>query len=134
RLRVRLRLANAEFERFASIGDGWWRVSPHHGEAAAHTLLYRLGPQKFTDRVIVAWSRSPEGVANAAWPDLATLPRRWQAPVFPLRAADFITRGVPKGPALGAALRAAEEAWIAAGFPLDEKSVAALADGAASER
>jgi poly(A) polymerase len=34
-----------------------------------------------------------------------------------LRAADFIARGVAKGPALGEALRRAEEAWIAAGFP-----------------
>jgi len=46
-----------------------------------------------------------------------------------LRAADFIARGVTPGPALGAAMRAAEAAWIAQGFPMDaavlEKSAAA---------
>jgi poly(A) polymerase len=52
----------------------------------------------------------------------ATLPQRWTAPVFPLKAADFIKRGVEKGPALGAALAAAEKAWIAAGFPADTAS------------
>ena len=40
-------------------------------------------------------------------------------PAFPLKAADFIARGVEKGPVLGAVLRAAEEAWIAAGFPTE---------------
>jgi len=43
--------------------------------------------------------------------------------VFPLKAADFIKRGVEKGPALGAALRAAEDAWIAAGFPGDKAAL-----------
>src|SRR5882672_4208019 len=61
---------------------------------------------------------------------LATLPSRWSAPVFPLKAADFIARGVEKGPALGAALAAAEEAWIAAGFPGDAASLDKLANEA----
>jgi len=39
---------------------------------------------------------------------------------------------VPKGPGLGAALAAAEEAWIAAGFPEDAAAVAAIADAAAA--
>jgi hypothetical protein len=52
------------------------------------------------------------------------------APRFPLRAKDFTRRGVEKGPRLGAALAAAEEAWIAAGFPSDKAALAALADAA----
>jgi len=35
--------------------------------------------------------------------------------------------GIEKGPALGAAMRAAEEAWIAAGFPSEPASLAAIA-------
>jgi poly(A) polymerase len=70
-------------------------------------------------------------VSDESWQVLATLPARWQAPVFPLRAADFLTRGVTKGPALGAALHAAEEAWIAQDFPGDSKLLARIADGAA---
>ena len=56
------------------------------------------------------------------------LPTRWTAPVFPLKAADFIARGVPRGPRLGAALAAAEEAWIAEGFPRDPAALAQIAD------
>jgi hypothetical protein len=44
-----------------------------------------------------------------------------------LRAADFIGRGVAKGPALGAAMHAAEQAWIAAGFPETGGEIEAIA-------
>ena len=53
----------------------------------------------------------------------STLPQRWTAPTFPLRAADFIARGLEKGPGLGAALARSEEAWIAAGFPMERKAL-----------
>jgi len=131
RLRERLRLANAEHERLLSMADGWWHVSPASGEQAARALLYHLGPKKFTDRVLLAWSRSQQGVADSAWKAVATLPARWTAPVFPLKAADFTARGVEKGPRLGAALRAAEGAWIAAGFPMDAQSLDRIAGAAA---
>src|SRR6185437_12393663 len=126
RLWQRLRLTNMERERIMSMADGWRRVSPALGEPGARALLYRLGPQRFIDRTLIAWSRSPAGAADASWQALASLPQRWTAPVFPLKAADFIQRGVEKGPALGAALRAAEEAWIAAGFPGDAAALDAL--------
>jgi poly(A) polymerase len=132
RLRERLRLTNAEFERLAAMADGWWRLSAATEEAAARVLLYRLGPQPFTDRVLLAWSRAPEGAADKPWHALATLPQRWTAPGFPLKAADFLARGLARGPALGVALRAAEQVWIAQGFPLDQDSVARIADVALS--
>src|SRR5262249_44907842 len=81
RLRERLRLANAEYERLASMGDGWWQISARLGERAGRALLYRLGPVRFADRVLIAWTRAPEGAADAAWRALATLPARWTAPI-----------------------------------------------------
>ena len=36
-------------------------------------------------------------------------------------------RGVPQGPALGVAIAAAEQAWIAAGFPGDQSALDAIA-------
>jgi poly(A) polymerase len=131
RLWQRLRLANAEHARLASMGEGWWHVSPEAGEAAARVWLYRLGPERFVDRVLLAWARAAAEPGDAAWRRLATLPQHWSAPAFPLKAADFMQRGIEKGPALGAALRAAEEAWIAAGFPLDAAALKRLVDAAA---
>ena len=129
RLAQRLRLANAEMDRLLAL-EMWWRVAPLAGEQAARALLYRLGAQAFTDQVLVAWARSPAGVADAAWRELASLPQRWTAPVFPLKAADFIRRGIAQGPTLGAALRAAETAWIAADFPAERAALEAIADRA----
>ena len=132
RLGGRLRLANAETERLATL-DGWWRSAPAADERPARALLYRLGPQVFLDRALTAWARSQAGAADAAWRDLGSLPWRWTAPVFPLKAADFIDRGVAPGPSLGAALRAAEAAWIAADFPADRSAIEAIANGAVQE-
>ncbi len=130
RLAERLRLSKAEAERLFAL-DGWWRVAPSAGDQRAHALLYRLGPQSFVDRVLLAWSRGPAAAADNDWRALATLPQCWTAPTFPLKAADFTRRGVPKGPALGAALRAAEAAWIAADFPLARQALEKIADNAA---
>jgi poly(A) polymerase len=110
RLRDRLRLTNAEFERLASMGDAWWRIVAGLSEQAARSLLYRLGPDRYLDRVLLAWSRAPEGVADPQWRALATLPLRWSAPQFPMRAA--------------------EQAWIEAGFPLDREALARIVDEA----
>jgi len=105
------------------MAEAWWELSCATGDHDARVLLYRLGPEKFLDRVLLAWSRAPEGVADEHWRALATLAARWRAPGFPVKAADFLARGVAKGPALGAALRAAEEAWIAEGFPIDSDAL-----------
>jgi poly(A) polymerase len=132
RLAQRLRLSNAEAERLVAL-DLWWRITPAAGEQTARALLYRLGSQTFTDRVLIAWSRAPAGVADTAWQALAGLPQRWTAPVFPLKAADFMRRGIAAGPALGQAMRRAEDAWIAADFPDERTTLDAIADRTASE-
>ena len=119
-------------ERLLAL-EHWWRVAPRADAQAARALLYDLGAQSFADRVLVAWSRSEAGAADSAWRDLATLPQRWTAPVFQLKAADFTRRGVAAGPSLGVALRAAEQAWIAADFPTDPAALEAIADRATLE-
>jgi tRNA nucleotidyltransferase/poly(A) polymerase len=131
RLRERLRLANAEHERLLAMADRWWHISVETAEQDGRAALYRLGRTHFTDQVCLAWSRAGLGIVDPRWHELARLPQRWSAPDFPLTAADMMARGVEKGPALGAALRAAEEVWIAADFPIDATDIAAIADAAA---
>jgi poly(A) polymerase len=132
RLAQRLRLANAESERLLAL-EYWWRVSLQADAQSAHALLYHLGPESFADRVLIAWSRSKDGAADHVWRELASLPQRWTAPVFALKAADFVRRGVPTGPPLGIALRAAENAWIAADFPSDRAALETIADSIAQD-
>jgi len=124
RLRERLRLFNAEHATLAAM-DHWWRVSP---AADARALLYALGPEHYTARVMLAWSRARD---DAGWREAATLPQRWSAPKFPVKAADFMARGIEKGPHLGAALARAEQAWVSAGFPMDEVELRRIVEEAA---
>jgi poly(A) polymerase len=123
---MRLRLTNAETKALDSMGHRWWRLAGMN-EATARRRLYRLGEDRYRDRLLLAWARSG-GDTNASWRELATLPERWSAPKFPLKAADFMARGIPQGPRLGQVLALAEDAWLAADFPLDGPALKAIAD------
>jgi poly(A) polymerase len=131
RLTTRLRLTNAESKKLDSMGHRWWRLRGMD-EAQAKRRLYRLGAERYRDRLMLAWARDGHDADTEAWRQLATLPQHWQPPAFPLEAADFVSRGFAPGPALGHVLTLAEDAWLAAGFPLDEAAVAAIADQAAA--
>jgi poly(A) polymerase len=127
RIASRLRLTNAETKALDSMGHRWWRLAGMD-EARARRRLYRLGEAAYRDRLMLAWARSGEASDAVSWRRLATLPARWSAPKFPLKAADFIARGIVQGPELGHVLALAEDAWLAAEFPLDQSALVAIAD------
>jgi poly(A) polymerase len=127
RVALRLRLTNAETRALDSMGHRWWRLAGMD-EATARRRLYRLGVERYRDRLMLAWARAGENADPAPWRQLAILPERWVAPKFPLKAADFMARGIAEGPALGQVLALAEDAWLAADFPLDETVLKAIAD------
>jgi poly(A) polymerase len=127
RLGLRLRLTNYETKTLDSMGHRWWRLAGMD-EAIARRRLYRLGAERYRDRLMLAWARAGDDTDAARWRELALLPERWSAPKFPLKAADFIARGIASGPALGHVLALAEDAWLAAEFPLDEAALEAIAD------
>jgi tRNA nucleotidyltransferase/poly(A) polymerase len=133
RLRERLRLANVEHERLMLMAEKWRTVSPQEGELGGRRLLYRVGCDGFADVVLLAWARSSADIEDPFWRTLATLPARWSAPAFPLKSADFTSRGIAKGPRLGAVIAIAERAWVRAGFPLDAATLSAIADAAVRE-
>jgi len=127
RVATKLRLSNAETKALDSIGHRWWRLAGMD-EATARRRLYRLGADRYRDRLMLAWARAGDDTRSTPWRELATLPERWTAPKFPLRAADFVARGIAEGPALGQVLGLAEDAWLAANFPLDQTALDAIAD------
>ena len=129
RVVVRLRLTNAEAKALDSMGHRWWRLDGMD-EARARRRLYRLGEDFYRNRLLLAWARSGGNTDDGRWTGLATLPQRWSAPKFPLKAADFIARGMAEGPALGQMLALAEDAWLAADFPREATTLAAIADQA----
>jgi len=129
RVAGRLRLSNAETKALDSMGHRWWRLAGAD-EARARRLLYRLGEDNYRNRLMLAWARAGGDTDAAPWRDLATLPQRWSAPKFPLKAADFLARGIAEGPALGHVLTLGEDAWLAADFPLDDAALGSIADQA----
>jgi poly(A) polymerase len=127
RLGARLRLANNETKILDSMGHRWWRLAGMD-EARARRRLYRLGADRYRDRLLLAWARAGDDPDSATWHQLASLPERWSPPKFPLKAADFIARGIAQGPGLGHVLGLAEDAWLAADFPAEEPALRAIAD------
>src|SRR6202163_1448034 len=109
RVAMRLRLTNSETKALDSMGHRWWRLAGMD-EATARRRLYRLGMDRYRDRLMLAWARAGGDTDSAHWRELATLPERWSAPKFPLKAADFIARGIAEGPVLGRVLALAEDA------------------------
>jgi poly(A) polymerase len=131
RLAIRLRLTNGETKALDSMGHRWWRLAGMD-EATAKRRLYRLGEARYRDRLMLAWARAGGDSDPVVWRELALLPERWSAPKFPLKAADFIARGIAAGPALGHVLALAEDAWLAADFPLEQSALSAIADQSAA--
>jgi poly(A) polymerase/tRNA nucleotidyltransferase (CCA-adding enzyme) len=127
RLSLRWRLSNVEAKRLDSMGHRWWRMFGMD-EVIAQRRLYRLGAPRYRDRMMLAWARSGRDFDAPQWRDLTMLPERWTAPAFPLKAVDFIARGIAEGPALGHVLALAEDAWLALQFPLDDAALKAIAD------
>ena len=56
RVAARLRLTNAEAKALDSMGHRWWRLAGMD-EATARRRLYRLGEDRYRDRLMLAWAR-----------------------------------------------------------------------------
>ena len=127
RLWQRLRLSNAEHERLASMGEAWWRVSPGNEQGGARAALSAGAGALRRPRAARLGALAGVTAHDAAWRALgdaaaSTGPRR----CFRSRPPISSSAACAQGPALGAALREAEEAWIAADFPADPAAIAAI--------
>jgi len=105
---ARLRLSNRARRRLADAAER----SDRAGEP--RSLDYRFGMDGATDRLLLA--TDPDDPAAA----LATL-RDWHRPTLPIGGGDLIALGLKPGPIVAATLQAAERAWIAEGFPPQDR-------------
>lgn len=127
-LREGLRLSNTEAVRLVGLAGP--APTPGMCEKGQKAFLYRMGREAFQDRALIAFARAGAPLEDEGWRALADIAADWPLPVFPLKAADFIARGMAPGPALGAALKRAEEAWIEAGFPMEAAALEEIVAGA----
>lgn len=109
---ARLKLSNVQRIRLVAA------VQPA-GSAPHWEAAYAHGGEAVIDRLLIA------GDAMAAVPLIG-----WHRPRPPATGKDIIARGVAPGPEVAKRLGVFERAWVAAGFPNDTETVAALLDAA----
>ncbi|HEV7327070.1 MAG TPA: CCA tRNA nucleotidyltransferase [Bosea sp. (in: a-proteobacteria)] len=130
RLRERLRLSNAEFERVAGIATAMEALSGR-GALAEIARLRRLAHRIGTDAVagglvLLGTDRRSADVQKL----IAELAR---TPPFLPTGKDVLALGISAGPKVGEVLDAAREAWIEAGCPAGQGEQMAMVARAVSK-
>ncbi|MBB4039051.1 poly(A) polymerase [Microvirga flocculans] len=124
RLREHFRLSNDEHRKLTAYArlltrlKGW---APPLDAAAIRRLVADHEPEVL-ERVLTATSGEPSPRVHA---EARRSLERFRSgaepvPVFPLRGADLIEGGIPKGPKVGEALARARRAWLEEGCRTDE--------------
>ncbi|MGD2132677.1 MAG: hypothetical protein PVI23_07785, partial [Maricaulaceae bacterium] len=128
-----LKLSNAEGDRLAAWAgqDLNPRTLVGHSkeELAAALYPHKLGAA--LDRARLAWAfdaadpRVRDEVNHENWRALIDFMETWDRPALPVTGEDVIAAGVPKGPPVGAALKALEALWVRGGFKADKAQLLA---------
>ncbi|MBV8474310.1 MAG: CCA tRNA nucleotidyltransferase [Hyphomicrobiales bacterium] len=133
RLRERLRLSNAEFDRLAILaaalpGLHGFAIPPPFG--ALRLVLFERRRQGALDALSIAHADSGAAADDrrfaAAYRFLLETPE----PSLPITGADVLARGVAGGRRVGAILKSFQALWIRAGFPREPEVLARLLDQA----
>lgn len=133
RLGAGLRLSNAQKQRLlgAARANAFWhgaREAP--SPASLREALFHFGPEGARDGLALIRAEAGVSPVDSDFMRAQSFLRDTPPPTPPFRAADFFARGIPKGPALGAALKSLQVLWIRAGFPTDPQIVAHLIEKA----
>ncbi|MDE2182385.1 MAG: CCA tRNA nucleotidyltransferase [Alphaproteobacteria bacterium] len=118
----RWKLSNADRDRLLDLTSAGEALAPHLSAREVRRLLYRLGKQRFRDRLFLAWADDPR--AAIQWRALLAMADAWQRPQFPLSGREVMKAGVPEGPLVGKVIAEVESWWIDSDFTEDRFSLA----------
>lgn len=113
----RLKLSGQQVTRLSAIAVPQVPVGRDMDDTAARRALRRVGGDVFRDLVLTGWARERalEGrtcvAATAQWTRLLDMADCWQPVALPVRGADVLALGVPRGPSIGAFLSQVEQWW-----------------------
>jgi poly(A) polymerase len=136
RLRDRLRLANAEYDRIRAAAAaliGLHGISAPPSANGLRALLLNAGREAARDALALAEAESGAGQADAAFAAADRFLADAPEPRLPFSGADLIARGVARGRPVGQTLRAFQALWIRAGFPKEPETLARLIEEATAE-
>jgi tRNA nucleotidyltransferase/poly(A) polymerase len=136
RLRERLRLSNAEFERLAILGQalpGLHGLSAPPPYGALRGLLFERRRRGALDALTLAHADSGAPVDDWRFADAYRFLEETPEPTLPITGADILARGVAHGRRVGATLKTLQALWIRAGFPREPEALARLLDEALRE-
>jgi poly(A) polymerase len=136
RVRVSLRLSNGEHARLSRMAR---LCEQRHGFEAPFTrqelleLVFHEGRRGAFDAIALLQAESGAGAEDARWREAFDFVEASEAPVFPLKAADLMRRGVAPGRELGAILKRLQADWIRSGFPSDPRKLVELIEKATGQ-
>jgi poly(A) polymerase len=129
-LAERLRLSRAERARLVAMREASPLVTLEQDAKAARRALYRLGAQRVSDLLRLAWARrqAADPAFDAAGArELLAVAAAWRAPAFPVKGRDALALGAAPGAAVGDLLAQVEAWWVDADFrPSREDCLARL--------
>ena len=119
-----LKLSNADRVRLEEALGGE-AVGQNISAREARRLLYRLGPARFRDKVMLQWAGagSQSLASNLPWRMLLEMAENWQRPRFALTGRDVMAAGVAQGPDVGRILASVEDWWVEGDFAADESAL-----------
>ncbi len=120
----RLVLSNVDRERLRDLAAVREKIVLYLSPKEVRKLLYRLGADRFRDRVRMRWAEDQKQSNSSQWLALLAHANAWQPPKFPLSGRDVIAAGVAEGPLVGRILEEVEDWWIESDFTGDEFSLA----------
>lgn len=113
----RLKLSGQQVTRLSAIAVPQVLVGRDMDDTAARRALRRVGGDTFRDLVLTGWAREravegrPCAAASVQWTRLLDMADCWQPVALPVRGADVLALGVPRGPSIGALLSQVEQWW-----------------------
>ncbi|HLO78569.1 MAG TPA: CCA tRNA nucleotidyltransferase [Magnetospirillum sp.] len=136
----RLKLSTAQIARLMAVAVAAVQVDRTMDDRAARRGLRRVGADVFRDLVLTRWAMEralearPNSAHTADWTRLLDTADGWQPVALPIRGADAMELGVPRGPAIGRALAEVEEWWEAEDYrPGRDECLERLRQGVAQE-
>lgn len=104
----RLRLSNAQRDRFAGLALPW-PLDPAGDDRAQRRAIYQFGVDRYRDLVLLL--AADDRVAPARRGELLDLAAKWPVPSFPLSGRDVTALGIPPGPRVGQLLDTVHRWW-----------------------